>query len=194
MFATTAAITDVRYDFALPLIAACSVILLAIFALRRWIAAHSSGRLAQLRFRRLHGARIVELLGGRLDPQPGSPWIESRIDGRAIRLVAAPLDEGFQAGIELLEHEIPVNVWHTTGDQDELELPDSIAVAELSTIVAELHEAGVDSVTCGTLLSDDPRPPHIARVRFRHVAGLPASLARIAPLLDRLEGLATTSK
>jgi hypothetical protein len=173
------------------LIVVCGSLLLVMLGLRRLIAARSTGRLAQLRFRRLHGARVVELIGGRLDPQPGSPWIDTWIDARAVQLVAAQLDDGFQAGIRLLDHAIPVNVWHTSGDASELELPPSIEPSSVQAIVAALRDAGVDSIACGAPIDSEPRPPHIVRMRFGTIDELPERCARIAGLLEQLESLAT---
>lgn len=190
--AVTTPAADVNVSYALTLIAICSVIGVAVALLRRWIAMHSIGRLAQLRFRRLHGTRIIELLGGRLDPQPGSPWIDSWLDGRPIQLVAAPLEGAYQAGVLLLDYAIPVNIWHTSGDDDELEIPVSIDRSAVTAIVDELRAVGVDSVTCGVPLDAEQRPVHLLRARFADVAALPGLLTQIAPLLARLEGLATS--
>ena len=160
------------------------------YLLRARIARTGSGRIAQLRFRSLHGNRVVELLGGRLDPRRGSPWIDTYLDGRAVQLLAAPLDGRMQAGVLLLDHHLPVNVWHTSGDPDELEAPPGTDLDELAAITAMLRATEVDSVACGTRIDSDPRPPHIVRVRFDDVEQLRDHLGRIAPLLERLEQLA----
>lgn len=180
---------DVRYDFVLVLATGSLAALLVLLVIRDQLARRGSGRLAQLRFRRVHGARVVELLGGRLDPQPGSPWIDTFVDGRAVQLVAARVDGRLQAGLQLLQHDIPVNVWHTSGDDDELEVPDGVDRAATSAIVDELRAAEVDSIACGVPIELDPRPPHVLRMRLDDVEELPARLTRIAPLLERLEQL-----
>jgi hypothetical protein len=181
---------EVRFDFVVSLLAYSGALLLVLLWLRRLLATRTSGRLAQLRFRRVHGARVVELLGGRLDPQAGSPWIDTFLDGRAVQLVAAPLEGRLQAGVALLAHDLPVNVWHTVGDNDELELAPGVDGEAARAIVAELHAAEVDSVACGMPLDTEHRPTHIMRLRFDSVEELPARFERIAPLLARLEQLA----
>ncbi len=181
---------DVRFDFVLSLLAYSSALLLVLLWLRRLLATRTSGRLAQLRFRRVHGARVVELLGGRLDPQTGSPWIDTFLGGRPVQLVAAPLEGRLQAGVGLLAHDLPANVWHTSGGDDELELAPGIDAEAARAIVAELHAAEVDSVACGMPLDTEHRPSHILRMRFNSVDELPDRFDRIAPLLERLEGLA----
>ena len=50
-----------------------SVALLAL-ALRRSLAKRGSGRLAQVAFRKEHGATVARLLDGEVDPRPHSPW------------------------------------------------------------------------------------------------------------------------
>lgn len=180
---------DVRLDMVAWLAAGSLALLGAIMLLRGQLARRGSGRLAQLRFRRLHGAQVARALDGRLDPQAGSPWIEGLLDGRPIRLVAAPLEGRMQAGVQLLAHDLPANVWHTSGDADELEAADGVDLQALATMVEELRALEVDSVACGAPITSDPRPPHILRLRFDDPAELPASLRAVAPLLLRLEQL-----
>ncbi|MCB0877574.1 MAG: hypothetical protein KDC46_01135 [Thermoleophilia bacterium] len=180
---------DVNLEFLGWLVVVCAALIAVSTLLRSAIARTSTGRLAQLRFRRLHGDRVVELLGGRLDPRRGSPWIDTYLDGRRVQLVAAPLDGAMQAGVLLLEHEIPANVWHTDGAADELEPADGIDAAALAAVVTQLRELRVDSVTCGAAIDSDPRPPHLLRMRFDGVDDLPARFEAVAPLLARLEAL-----
>ena len=165
------------------------VIALVIFVptllLRRTMARRGPGAVGQLQFRRTHGEQVAHLLDGRVDPDPTSPWIDVRIAGRSARMVAAPLSKHrYQAGIELLEWQIPIQIWFTNGDPTELEVPDGIDHDEVLALVAALREAEVDNVT--KLESDDPP---LVRMQFDTVAELPARLERIAPLLERLERL-----
>lgn len=178
---------DVQFTYVFVLALVCGGMLAVLFALRSALARRGSGRLAQLRFRRVHGPRVVELLGGRLDPRQGSPWIDTMLGGRAVQLVAAPVDGRMQAGVQLLAHDIGVNVWHTTGGRDELEAPEGVDLDSLAAIVDALRAAEVDSVACGVPIDSDPRPPHLVRMRFDSVEELPARFDRIAPLLEQLE-------
>jgi hypothetical protein len=180
---------EVHFQLVGWLAVASAVLVGSALALRSLLARHGSGRLAQLRFRRLHGAQVVERLGGRLDPRPGSPWIDTYVDERPVQLLAAPLDGAMQAGILLLDHAIGVNAWHTGGDEDELEAPASVDREALLALVARLAAEQVDSLTCGAPLDAEPRPPHLLRMRFSDVDDLAARLARVAPLLRDIEAL-----
>lgn len=180
---------DVRLDLVAWLAGGSLLLLGTIVLLRDQLARRSSGRLAQLRFRRLHGVELARQLDGRLDPQPGSPWIEGLLDGRPIRLVAAPVEGRMQAGVQLLAHDLPANVWHTGGEPDDVEAADGIDPQALATIIEELRRLEVDSLACGTPITSDPRPPHILRLRFDDAAELPARLGAVAPVLLRLEQL-----
>lgn len=164
---------------------------MAIAALlaRRVLARRGSGRLAQLTFRREHGARVARLLDGEVDPRPHSPWIAIEVDGRPARMVAAPLGGRMQAGIELFERAIPVNIWLTDGDLDELELPDDIDTDVVRSVVARLRAADVDSCSTIAPIAQASGMPHVLRMQFDDVEELPERLARIAPLLTELETL-----
>jgi len=165
-----------------------SVALLAL-ALRRSLAKRGSGRLAQVAFRKEHGATVARLLDGEVDPRPHSPWIAIELDGRPAKLVAAPIPGGrMQAGIELFERSIPVNIWFTNGAREEIEHPDTIDEDDVLAIVAKLAAADVDSLSTGLPIAHEG-PPHILRIQFDEVADLPGALARVAPLLTELEQL-----
>ena len=159
------------------------------FLLRRWLAQRSSGRLAQLEFRRRHGARVVELLGGRLDPRRGSPWIDTYLGDRRVQLVAAPLDGRMQAGVLLLEHELPVNFWDLADPDGEVEVAGGLEPARIADVATRLRELEVDSLACGMPIDEDPRPPHVVRLRFDSVDELPDRLDALAPLLGQLESM-----
>lgn len=164
----------------------CVTLLLALFVLRRGFARRGSGRLAQLEFRRRHGEEVARLLDGSPDPRPGSPWIAIRVGGRPARMVAAPIarDE-LQAGVELIGHDLHLDVFHTTGELDELYVPDGVDVAQVLAVVSQLRELGVDNVA-----RPAPGGEHVLRLRFATVAELAERLARVAPLLAQLEQLA----
>lgn len=166
---------------------------LGALLLRRLLARRGSGRLAQLQFRRDHGAQVARLLGGEVDPRPHSPWIAIEVDGRPARMVAARLGRRMQAGIELFERSIPVNIWLTDGDLDELELPDDIDSDVVRSIVARLRAADVDSLSTIAPIAHSDQLPHVLRMQFDDVAELPDRLARIAPLLTELEDLRSVS-
>jgi hypothetical protein len=160
------------------------------FALRRSLARRGSGRLAQVAFRKAHGAQVARLLDGEVDPRPHSPWIAIEVDGRPARLVAAPVPGGrMQAGIELFERAIPVNVWFTNGDRTELDVPDHIDEDAVLEIVARLGAANVDSCSTTMPIRHAGDAPHVLRMQFDEVSELPAQLARVAPLLTELEAL-----
>lgn len=180
---------EVRVDFVAWLVGGSLLLLAAIMLLRDQLARRSSGRLAQLRFRRLHGAGLARALDGRLDPQPGSPWIEGLLDGRPIRIVAAPVEGRLQAGVQLLAHELPANVWHTSGEAGELEAAPGVDEQALVRLAHELRALEVDSLACGAPITSEPRPDHILRLRFDAAEELPARLAAVAPVLLRIEQL-----
>lgn len=154
------------------------------------LARRGSGRLAQVSFRREHGETVASLLRGEVDPRPHSPWIMVHVDGRPARLVAARLGGRMQAGIELHERTIPVNVWLTSGDQAELDVPDHVDVDAVLAIVARMRAVEVDSCSTGMPIRHSGGAPHILRMRFDDVAELPDRLDAIAPLLAELEALA----
>ena len=181
--------TTVRYDLVLVLLLSCSLLVAVLMALRLQLARTGSGRLAQLRFRRLHGRRLADALDGQLDPRRGSPWIDGSLDGRAIQLVAAPVAGRMQAGVLLLDHQLPVNAWHCSGGDDELEVSPGVDRDAARELVAQLASMDVDSVSCGVDLDADPRPAHIVRMQFDDVDDLLVRLARLAPLLVALEEL-----
>lgn len=162
---------------------------LLTFALRRSLARRGSGRLAQVHFRKEHGARVAQLLDGEVDPRPQSPWIAIEVDGRPAKLVAAPVANRMQAGIELFGRSIPVNIWFTNGDRTEIEHPDHIAEDDVLAIVARLRAADVDSCSTSAPIRQSDGMPHLLRMQFDDVAELPDRLARITPLLDELEAL-----
>lgn len=180
---------EVRLDLVAWLVGGSLLLLAAMTLLRDQLARRGSGRLAQLRFRRVHGAALARELGGRLDPQAGSPWVEGMLDGRPVRLVAAPVEGRMQAGVQLLAHDLPVNVWHTSGEPEELEVAPGVDEQAASALVAQLRALDVDSVTCGVPIDSEPRPPHILRLRFDGPEELPARLDAVAPVLVRLEEL-----
>lgn len=161
----------------------------AALLLRRVLARRGSGRLAQLAFRREHGAHAARLLHGEVDPRPHSPWIAIEIDGHPARMVAARIGRRMQAGIELFGRSIPVNIWLTDGDLDELELPDDIDTDVVRSIVARLRAADVDSCSTIAPIAHSAELPHVLRMQFDDVEELPDRLARIAPLLTELEAL-----
>ena len=162
---------------------------LAALLLRRLLARRGSGRLAQLQFRRDHGARVAQLLDGEVDPRPHSPWIAIQVDGRPARMVAAPLGRRMQAGIELFGRTIPVNVWLTDGSLDELELPDDVDADVVRSIVARLRAADVDSLATIAPIAQAQELPHVLRMQFDDIEELPDRLARVAELLTELEAL-----
>jgi hypothetical protein len=182
-------VDDLQVGVLAWLLAVCGGLVLASTIARALLARHTSGRLAQLHFRRVHGVRVVALLGGRLDPRRGSPWIDTFLEGRPVQLVAAPLEGRLQAGIVLLDRELPANVWHTGGQTPELEALAGVDLDQLREAAAQLRELEVDSVACGVPIDSDPRPEHIVRMRFDEVDDLPDRLARLAPVLDRIERL-----
>lgn len=164
----------------------CLLLIALLLLLRRALARRGSGRLAQVEFRRRHGDAVARLLGGEPDPRPGSPWIAIRVGGRPARMVAAPIGGGtLQAGIELPSHELQLDVFHTSGEPDELELPpgtDEVAVLE---VVEQLRVLRVDNVARPV-----PGGVHVMRVQFSDVEALARQLEAIAPLLERLEAAA----
>lgn len=167
----------------LAFVAACAALVLLMAGVRRLLARRGSGRLGQLEFRRRHGERVAELLGGSPDPRPGSPWIAIRVGGRPARMVAAPIGGGqLQAGIELLDHESEIDVFHTSGEPDELGLPPGVDTDAVLDVVDELRQLEVDNVA-----RPAPGATHVMRVRFRQLEELPERLAVIAPLLAQLE-------
>lgn len=169
----------------LVILVAALLVLLAVLALRRWFARHGTGRLAQLEFRRRHGERTCTLLAGSPDPRPGSPWLAVRIGGRPARMVAARLPNGrLQAGVELLDHELAVDVFHTSGDPDELQAPPDTDLQALMDIVASLRELGVDNVARPV-----PGAAHVMRLQFDDVEQLPTLLEAVAAELESLEAL-----
>lgn len=163
---------------------------LLTFAYRRSLAQRGSGRLAQVRFRKVHGARVAALLDGEVDPRPQSPWIAVEVDGRPAKLVAAPVANRMQAGIELFERAIPVNIWFTNGDRTEIDVPDGISEDAVLAIVERLRAADVDSCSTSAPIDQSEGMPHVLRMQFDDVEELPERLARIARLLDELEALA----
>ncbi|MCW2924332.1 MAG: hypothetical protein JWM98_1736 [Thermoleophilia bacterium] len=157
---------------------------------RRALARHGSGRLAQVAFQREHGRAVAKAMDGAVDPRAGSPWIVVRLDGRDARLVAAPLRTGgLQAGVQLFDWSIPVQVWHTTGEPSELDVPAGVDVAAVLEVVGRLRALGVDSLAAPAL---EQGIPHVLRVRFETPAELPVRLEAVAPLLRELEALAPT--
>jgi hypothetical protein len=170
-------------------IIALAMALLAL-ALRRVLAQRGSGRLAQVAFRKQHGARVARLLDGEVDQRPHSPWIAIQVDGRPARMVAAPLAGRLQAGIELYERTIPLNIWLTDGTLDELELPDDVDAELARSIVARLRAADVDSCSTIAPIEQSEGMPHVLRMQFDDVDELPDRIARIAPLLTELESIA----
>lgn len=162
---------------------------LVTFAYRRSLARRGSGRLAQVQFRKQHGARVAQLLDGEVDPRPHSPWIAIEVDGRPAKLVAAPVANRMQAGIELFERAIPVNIWFTNGDRSEIDHADHIDEDAVLAIVARLSAADVDSCSTSAPIDQSEGMPHVLRVQFDDVEELPERLARIAPLLRELEAL-----
>lgn len=168
-----------------------AVVLLITWSLRRTLALRGRGQLAQVEFSKRHGARVAELLGGAVDPRPNSPWITFTFDGGDARLVAAPVANRMQAGIELHERELPVNIWFTNGDRTEIEVPKGISEEAVLAIVARLAAADVDSVSTSMPIRDAEGMPRILRMQFDDVEELPARLDRVAPLLRELEALGT---
>lgn len=176
-------------------LAACSTIVALVAGLRARAARRGSGQLAQVRFRRMHGARVAALLGGELDPRAGSPWIAISVAGRPARMVAAPLDraETLQAGIELLEHPMRVQVWHTGAHADEpaeVELGEGVERDAVAPVVAALRELGVDSCTSADLSGDYP---HLVRARFASVDALPGLIAGVGEQVTRLMELSASA-
>ncbi len=165
------------------------VVMVLTFLLRRSLTRRGSGRLAQVAFRKQHGERVARLLEGEADPRPHSPWIAIQVDDRPARMVAAPVAGRMQAGIELHERAIPVNVWFTNGDPTEVEVPDGIDEAAVLAIVAKLRAAEVDSLSTGAPIQFSGEAPHVLRMRFDDVAELPERLKTVAPLLTELEQL-----
>lgn len=167
-----------------------------VMSARLLAARRGSGLLAQRRFKQLNGRRIAGMLDGSVDPQPGSPWVAIRIDGRAARMVAAPIGRGaertLQAGIELIDWQLPVQIWLTSGgaDDDELEVAAGVDRATAEALVGELHAEGVDSVASPVSEDGEQTGPHVLRMRFAEVDELPDRLTRVGVLLEQLERLA----
>jgi hypothetical protein len=173
---------------ALLLLLGASLIVVLVVLVRRQFARRGSGRLAQLEFKRQHGARVAERLDGSVDPRVGSPWIAITLGGRPARLVAAPLAGRLQAGIDLVDHELPLQVFFARAHAREVEFeqqPPAEAAAEADRIVDELEALDVENVA-----SPEPGATHVLRVNADDVDQLVARLVAIAPLLDRLEALA----
>ncbi len=162
---------------------------LLALALRIWFTRTGSGRLAQVEFRRRSGARVAQLLDGEVDPRPNSPWIAVQVDGRPARMVAARVDGRMQAGVELFERAIPVNVYLTSGDPDELELAPGVDQGAVLDVVEQLRAAEVDSCASTMPIARLDGAPHVLRMRFDSVDELPARFHRVAPLLRELEQL-----
>ena len=78
------------------LLLAAVLVPLALMPVRRAFARRNAGRVAQLEFKREHGARIVELLGQGVEPDPrrGSPWIAIHVGDGAAMFAAARLHRG----------------------------------------------------------------------------------------------------
>lgn len=173
-------------DFTTAFLIGCSMLVAVLLLIRRALALRGSGRLAQLAFRRTHGEEVARLLDGSVDPRPSSPWIAIRVAGRPARMVAAPIGRRWmQAGIELADWTIPVEVFHAMGEPPELEVPAGIDEQAVVAIARELSELEVDSVSTIGVVGE----VHVARMRFRDVADLPARVRSLGALLERLEGL-----
>jgi len=171
----------------LQLLLVCVVLVAVLLPIRRALMRRGSGALAQRQFREQHGVALAASLGGQLDPMPTSPWIEFHLGGRPARLVAAPLfTGGLQAGVELLEWDLPVQITFTNGDRTEIHPRAGVTEDQVLPFVHRLAELRVDSVSSPRFMWEGP---HIMRVQFSDVADLPAQLARIAPVLAELETL-----
>ena len=173
----------------LTVVAVALALALGALALRRRLARRGSGRLAQVEFRRRHGEHVAALLDGEVDPRPHSPWIAIRVDGRPARMVAARLDGRMQAGIELYERAIPVNIYLTNGDPDELDVPRDIGEAAVLAVATRLAAADVDSLAANAPIEQADGMPHVLRMRFDTVEELPDRIRAITPLLRELEAL-----
>ncbi|MCW2971877.1 MAG: hypothetical protein JWN72_150 [Thermoleophilia bacterium] len=172
------------------LIALAAVSVFVVLPWRRSALRRGAGPLAQMEFKRRHGAELVRLLGDGVpvDTLPRSPWTNIQLDDRAARIVVARLTpDRLQVGVDLTEWRIPVEIWLTDGSTHELDVPDDIDYDDVLAIVRDLHELGVDNVAsnqAGALVR------HIMRVQFTRLDELPELFARIAPHLRRLEQLA----
>ncbi len=170
-------------------IATCLAISGVGLGMRMLLARYGSGRVAQLHFRRVHGQQVVRLLGGRLDPRRGSPWIDTYLDERPVQLVAAPVEGRLQAGIALLDHRLPMNAWDLSAADGELELLDGVDRAAVGPVLDELRAAHVDSLACGVAIDTPDRPPHIVRMRFDSVDELPDRFTQLGVTLRALEAM-----
>ncbi|MCW2949523.1 MAG: hypothetical protein JWN41_536 [Thermoleophilia bacterium] len=172
------------------LLALAVITLAVVLPLRRRALTRGSGHLAQLDFKRRHGAELTRLLAGDdvpTDTNVRSPWVNIELGGRAARMLAARIDPArLQAGVDLSSWQIPVEIWHTTGATHELDVPDNIDYDTVLGIVGELRALGVDNIASAAA---GPFVRHLMRVQFATIDELPAIFARIAPLLDRLEAL-----
>ena len=105
-------------------------------------------------------------------------------------MVAAPLPTGgLQAGIELHDWTIPVEIWHAGSDESTLDVdaaPD-VDLTQARRLADHLRALGVDSLASA---GPETGTVHILRIRFQDVDGLVSSLRELAPLLIELEQLA----
>lgn len=175
----------------LILIAIMIIVLGTMRPLRMYLARRSAGRLAQLEFKRQHGARVVELLGRGVAPDErrGSPWMNVRIGGHEASLVAARLHKGrMQAGVQFDELLLPLEIWDT-GAADgrmDIEVLEGVSDTDAALLVERLAAFGVDSCTSGTLGGNIPV---LLRVQFDDVEDLPTLFEDVARMLDALASL-----
>lgn len=174
------------------LLLAAVLVPLALMPVRRAFARRNAGRVAQLEFKREHGARIVELLGQGVEPDPrrGSPWIAIHVGDGAAMFAAARLHRGrLQAGIHLLDVLLPVEIWDADPGANvtlDVDVIDGVDQAAAEVVARQLGVLGVDSLTSGQLGAG---MPPILRVQFDDVEDLPELLAEIETLVRALVAL-----
>lgn len=160
------------------------------FVANRWFARRSAGAQAQLRFKRQHGPRVLQLLGAASvqDRRRNSPWINIRWGRGEAGMVSARLHRGrMQAAVRLDDVRLPVEIWHARpSGGSEFDVIDGIDRAHVEPLVERLAALHVDSIAAGDL---DGFAPPVVRVQYDDVEELPARFERIRELLDEVVAL-----
>jgi hypothetical protein len=172
---------------AIILLVVAGAIVTLVMLVRRRFSRHGSGRLAQLEFKRRYGAELARRLDGSVDPRVGSPWVAIRLGERPARLVAATLAGRIQAGVDLVDHELPLQVFYARAHAREVSFdapPSAGEAAEAERLVDALDALDVENVA-----SPAPGATHVLRVNADDVDQLVERLGSIAPLLAQLEAL-----